>query len=136
MAVVVEVDCAVGAGKSKVIALEAPLNGLRVFSELGLWAETVAVASTVLSTQSPTNLGRGTSLPVCWFSCWKDLRTIVACRVTHGHLSTRSGVTETTCLTARVIDGGLARCTPRVVLCEVATSGVTMGVPSAELWII
>jgi hypothetical protein len=136
MAVVIKVDGAAAVGKRKVIALETPLNGLWVISKLRLWAQAVAVASTMLSTQSPTNLGCGTSFPVGWFGRWKDLRAVVSCGVTLGHLSTRSGITKAAGLTTWVIDRRLARCTPRVVLCEIATSRITMSIPSAELWII
>jgi hypothetical protein len=136
MAVVIEVDGAVAVGKRKVIALEAPLDGLWVASKLRLWAKTVTVASTMLSAQSPANLSCGASFPVSRFGRWKDLRTMVTCGVPHGHFSTRSGITEATSLTTWIIDWGLARCAPWVVLCEIATSRITIGVPSSEFWII
>jgi len=118
--------------ESEGVALEALLVELRV-----LWAETVAVATSMLCAQAPTDFSGATGLPVSSSRCLKYLRALRTSTVALWDLGIRlRRVCEAAGNTAGIHHWCLAWGTPRVVLGEVTALRLAIRIPSAELWVV
>jgi len=132
MGTIIKVNRRILVRERKSVALEALLIELRI-----LWAETVAVATSMLCTHAPTNFSGATSLPISSSGCLKYLRTLRTSTVALWDLDVwLRGVCEATGNTAGIHHWCFAWGTPRVVLGEITALRLAMRIPSTELWVV